>query len=101
MRSHLRSVAKRKVSDFLLREEGMVGTTAALLQRRQWLVRPLWQWLCSLVRTPRPIFANRIAVLMSVVSTAGPANIVAARASGQMRFGLAKMIPTIAIVSQI
>ena len=36
MRSHLRSVAKRKVSDFLLREEGMIGNrtgfaTAALV----------------------------------------------------------------------
>ncbi len=36
MRSHLRSMAKRKVSDFLLREEGMVGSrtgfaTAALV----------------------------------------------------------------------
>ena len=29
MRSHLRSVAKRKVSDFLLREEGMVGNRSA------------------------------------------------------------------------
>ena len=36
MRSHLRSMAKRKVSDFLLREEGMIGNrtgfaTAALV----------------------------------------------------------------------
>ena len=29
MRSHLGSVAKRKVSDFLLREEGMVGNRSA------------------------------------------------------------------------
>ena len=29
MRSHLRSMAKRKVSDFLLREEGMVGNRSA------------------------------------------------------------------------
>ena len=29
MRSHLRSIAKRKVSDFLLREEGMVGNRSA------------------------------------------------------------------------
>ena len=29
MRSHLRSVAKRKASDFLLREEGMVGNRSA------------------------------------------------------------------------
>ena len=29
MRSHLRSMAKRKVSDFLLREEGMVGNRRA------------------------------------------------------------------------
>ena len=29
MRSHLRSVAKRRVSDFLLREEGMVGNRSA------------------------------------------------------------------------
>ena len=29
MRSHLRSVAKREVSDFLLREEGMVGNRSA------------------------------------------------------------------------
>ena len=29
MRSHLRSVTKRKVSDFLLREEGMVGNRSA------------------------------------------------------------------------
>jgi hypothetical protein len=29
MKSHLRSVAKRKVSDFLLREEGMVGNRSA------------------------------------------------------------------------
>ena len=29
MRSHLRSMAKRKVSDFLLREEGMVGNRCA------------------------------------------------------------------------
>ena len=29
MRSHLRSVAKRKLSDFLLREEGMVGNRSA------------------------------------------------------------------------
>ena len=29
MRSHLRSMAKRKVSDFLLREEGMVGNRTA------------------------------------------------------------------------
>ncbi|MDE0298129.1 MAG: hypothetical protein OXN17_05820 [Candidatus Poribacteria bacterium] len=29
MRSHLRSVAKRKVSDFLLREDGMVGNRTA------------------------------------------------------------------------
>ena len=26
MRSHLKSIAKKKVSDFLLREEGMVGS---------------------------------------------------------------------------
>ena len=29
MKSHLRSMAKRKVSDFLLREEGMVGNRSA------------------------------------------------------------------------
>ena len=29
MRSHLRSVAKQKVSDFLTREEGMVGNRSA------------------------------------------------------------------------
>ena len=29
MRSHLRTMAKRKVSDFLLREEGMVGNRTA------------------------------------------------------------------------
>ena len=29
MKSHLRQVAKRKVSDFLLREEGMVGNRSA------------------------------------------------------------------------
>ena len=29
MRSHLKSIAKRKVSDFLLREEGMVGNRSA------------------------------------------------------------------------
>ena len=29
MRSHLRTMAKRKVSDFLLREEGMVGNRSA------------------------------------------------------------------------
>ena len=29
MRSHLRSMAKRKVSEFLLREEGMVGNRSA------------------------------------------------------------------------
>ena len=29
MRSHLRRMAKRKVSDFLLREEGMVGNRSA------------------------------------------------------------------------
>ena len=29
MRSHLSSIAKRKVSDFLLREEGMVGNRSA------------------------------------------------------------------------
>ena len=29
MRSHLKSMAKRKVSDFLLREEGMVGNRSA------------------------------------------------------------------------
>ena len=29
MRSHLKSVAKKKVSDFLLREEGMVGSRSA------------------------------------------------------------------------
>ena len=29
MRSHLRSMAKRKVSDFLLGEEGMVGNRSA------------------------------------------------------------------------
>ena len=29
MKSHLRRVAKRKVSDFLLREEGMVGNRSA------------------------------------------------------------------------
>ncbi len=29
MRSHLRTMAKRKVSDFLLREEGMVGSRSA------------------------------------------------------------------------
>ena len=29
MRNHLRSMAKRKVSDFLLREEGMVGNRSA------------------------------------------------------------------------
>ena len=29
MRSHLTSMAKRKVSDFLLREEGMVGNRSA------------------------------------------------------------------------
>ncbi len=29
MKTHLRSVAKRKVSDFLLREEGMVGNRSA------------------------------------------------------------------------
>ena len=29
MRSHLRSMAKRKVSDFLLREEGTVGNRSA------------------------------------------------------------------------
>ena len=29
MRSHLSSMAKRKVSDFLLREEGMVGNRSA------------------------------------------------------------------------
>lgn len=30
MRSHLRSMAKWKVSDFLLREEGMVGNRSAI-----------------------------------------------------------------------
>ncbi len=29
MKAHLRSMAKRKVSDFLLREEGMVGSRTA------------------------------------------------------------------------
>ena len=29
MKTHLRSMAKRKVSDFLLREEGMVGNRSA------------------------------------------------------------------------
>lgn len=29
MKPHLRSMAKRKVSDFLLREEGMVGNRSA------------------------------------------------------------------------
>ena len=29
MRSHLKSIAKKKVSDFLLREEGMVGNRSA------------------------------------------------------------------------
>ena len=29
MRSHLKSMTKRKVSDFLLREEGMVGNRSA------------------------------------------------------------------------
>ena len=29
MRSHFRSMAKRKVSDYLLREEGMVGNRSA------------------------------------------------------------------------
>ena len=29
MKNHLRQVAKRKVSDFLLREEGMVGNRSA------------------------------------------------------------------------
>ena len=29
MKTHLRSIAKRKVSDFLLREEGMVGNRSA------------------------------------------------------------------------
>ena len=29
MKSHLRSMAKRKVSDFLLREDGMVGNRSA------------------------------------------------------------------------
>ena len=29
MRSHLRTMAKRKVSDFLLREEGIVGNRSA------------------------------------------------------------------------
>ena len=29
MKSHLRSIAKRKVSDFLLREDGMVGNRSA------------------------------------------------------------------------
>ena len=30
MKPHLRSIAKRKVSDFLLREEGMVGNRSAI-----------------------------------------------------------------------
>ncbi|MDE0298142.1 MAG: hypothetical protein OXN17_05885 [Candidatus Poribacteria bacterium] len=29
MKTHLRSIAKRKVSDFLLREDGMVGSRTA------------------------------------------------------------------------
>ena len=29
MKTHLRSITKRKVSDFLLREEGMVGNRSA------------------------------------------------------------------------
>ena len=29
MKSHLKSIAKKKVSDFLLREEGMVGNRSA------------------------------------------------------------------------
>ena len=39
MRSHLRTMAKRKASDFLLREEGMVGNRSGLLRRRHWLVQ--------------------------------------------------------------
>ena len=31
MRSHLRSIAKRKGSDFLLREEGIVGSRSAFV----------------------------------------------------------------------
>ena len=39
MKTHLRSMATRKVSDFLLREEGMVGNPQRLCPRRHWLVR--------------------------------------------------------------